>query len=167
MIENRLPESFAARSKSRMPKRSPSSQCGSGSKSKARGSPTVRTTTFARSSLPSGTESSSKFGACSSRLAKRRFRILYCERARQAFGSLDTSGKIVQSGFDLARGRRFVGGFSDLRGEPVLLGARRLHAGERRAVLGIQAQNGIHERRILSAALRRAPDAIGIAANDA
>ena len=44
----RLPESFAARAKSRMPSRSPSSQCGSGAKSKRRAvRPNDRTSTFA------------------------------------------------------------------------------------------------------------------------
>ena len=63
---NREPVIFAARSKSRMPRAGPRSQCASGGKSKRVGSPHVFTTTFADSSAPSGTEECGTFGSVSS-----------------------------------------------------------------------------------------------------
>ena len=60
--EKRAPESLAARSKSKMPSFSPSSQCGLGSKAKLGGSPHCRTTTFLSSVCPSGTDSCGTLG---------------------------------------------------------------------------------------------------------
>src|SRR5439155_2185917 len=59
---NRAPAIFAARSKSRMPRASPRSQCGFGLKSKPGFSPHVRSTRLALSSRPSGTLSCGTFG---------------------------------------------------------------------------------------------------------
>ena len=63
---NRAPEIFAARSKSRMPSAGPRSQCACGSKSNAGVSPQLRSTRFAVSSGPTGTDSCGRFGIASS-----------------------------------------------------------------------------------------------------
>jgi hypothetical protein len=58
----RAPEIFVPRSKSMMPSAGPRSQCAWGSKSKRRGSPTVRTTGLSALLVPTGTDSCGRFG---------------------------------------------------------------------------------------------------------
>ncbi len=113
------PKASAARSKSRTPRASPISQCGFGSKSKRRGSPQVRTRTLERSSLPSGTESSSKFGelaskACSgdcscsgaSDRARSSSRAIVSERAAMA-GRLSRAAAALSEARPISADRRF------------------------------------------------------------
>ena len=58
----RAPAILVARSKSMMPSCGPRSQCAFGSKSNARGSPHVRTTTLSAATRPTGTLSCGRFG---------------------------------------------------------------------------------------------------------
>ncbi len=58
----RAPASFEARSKSRMPSASPSSQCGFGLKGGDGTAPTTRSTRLSVSSRPTGTDSWGMFG---------------------------------------------------------------------------------------------------------
>ena len=75
----RAPEIFAARSKSRIPSSGPRSQWAFGSKSKAGGSPTFRTSTLADSSGPTGTSGSGMLGT--TRRKPRRRSSTSCRRA--------------------------------------------------------------------------------------
>ena len=65
-MAKRLPESFAARAKSRMPSCFAELPVRPDRKVEGRGSPQRRTSTLALSSMPSGTESSSRLGVLSS-----------------------------------------------------------------------------------------------------
>ncbi len=61
--ENLVPDIFVARSKSRIPSAGPRSQCAFGSKSKVRGSPCRRTSTFSPALAPRGTLAWGMFGS--------------------------------------------------------------------------------------------------------
>ena len=62
VTKKRAPAIFTPRSKSRIPSRSPTSQCGFGANSKRRGSPQRRISRFAEASRPTGTSGAGRFG---------------------------------------------------------------------------------------------------------
>ncbi len=132
-----------------MPERSPSSQCGFGSKSKARGVPHARTSTFASSSAPSGTESSSRLGSCSSNarsgdlvaLRQALARVLFacvaicCARALELRSRARARPRLCRPPCRFEPRCRFFSAFAR-------------SARERGAVLFVVAQNAVDERRI-------------------
>ena len=62
---NRAPASLTPRSKSRMPRAGPISQCGRGAKSNSGGAPCRRTSTLSASERPTGTLACGRFGSLS------------------------------------------------------------------------------------------------------
>ena len=137
----RLPESFAARSKSRMPSASPISQCGFGVKAKAGGVPALRTTTLSCSPAPCGTESSSRFGT-SERIAS----ISVSSAGIVAPASAIRSSSAAIAGSQALRLGGAIGCLRDLRGQRVLLGFERLDAGSRGSAASRPAR-GLRRRR--------------------
>ena len=98
----RAPDTFAADSKSIIPSASPSSKCCLGSMI-GLGVPTLRTSTFACSSLPTGTSSRGKFGMTSSAFcnsASRRF-TSSSPAASLSFSALTSAIKVAAAASSL------------------------------------------------------------------